>query len=293
MTAPPPPPPPAIDPPAPAPATSSSAEQKTQPSTGEAVLAAIGTPFVVVADQVRSIWRIARLTLLYTLTGRKDVREIFAQAYEIGNRSAFFIACVAGSLGMTLVYQSGLQALRITGDLTLMGAFYLQVLLREFGPTITAMMVATRVGTGIAAEIGSMVVTEQVDALRMSGAHPVNYLIVPRFIAATVMGLVLTIFSILVSYLAGLATAIVAFGVSPYTFVNLSLVGWPDLIMMLLKSFAYGVTIPIVAGASGLDAHGGSEGVGWATTQSVVNCSMAVVLLDFLLSGFGYVFLLR
>lgn len=257
------------------------------------LLGAIGEPLVVVGDQVRSIWRVFRLTLLYTVIGRKDVGEIFAQAHEIGNRSAFFIACVAGSLGMTLVYQSGLQALRITGDLTMMGAFYLQILLQEFGPTITAMMVATRVGTGIAAEIGSMVVTEQVDALRMSGAHPVNYLIVPRFIAASVMVVALTIFSILVSYLAGMLTALVAFGVSPYTFVNLQLVEWGHLIMMLFKASAYGVAIPVVAGASGLDAHGGSEGVGWATTQSVVNCSLAVILLDFLISGFGYVFLLR
>jgi len=280
---------------------SSSTEQRSQrawPSGRlgamvRSLLAGIGAPFVFFGDQVRSIARVARLTLVYTFVGRTRWDALWEQAFRIGNKSLFFIICVASSLGLTLVYQSGLQAQRITGDLSMMGALYLQILLREFGPTITAMMVATRVGTGIAAEIGSMVVTEQVDALRMSGAHPVDYLVVPRFIATTLMMVALTIVAILFSYIAGLATAWSAFDVSPYTFVNFSLIIPGDLILMLSKSITYGMAIPIVAGATGLDAHGGSEGVGWATTQSVVNCSLAVVFLDFILSGLGYVFLLR
>ncbi|MFB6375677.1 MAG: MlaE family ABC transporter permease, partial [Bradymonadaceae bacterium] len=82
------------------------------------------------------------------------------------------------------VFQAGYQANQITGDLSLVGPVFLQLLLREFGPTITAMMIATRVGTGMAAHIGSMVVTEQVDALRMSSAPPIDYLVVPRFLAS-------------------------------------------------------------------------------------------------------------
>lgn len=258
----------------------------------EAFFGAIGEPIVFTASEIRGIARVAALTLLYTFRGPVRWKEVWVQSYRIGNRSLVFIAAVSGSLGMTLVYQSGIQAQRIVGDLTLIGALFLQLLLREFGPTITAMMVATRVGTGIAAEIGSMVVTEQVDALRMSGAQPVKYLIVPRFIATTVMVFALTIFSILVSYIAGLITAMVAFDVSPYTYVNFSMLIWGDLILGLSKALTYGMVIPIVAGHSGLAAHGGSEGVGWATTQSVVNCSLAVVFLDFILSGLGYAFIL-
>ena len=270
-----------------------SAHPPHKPNVLELFLAALGSPFVIVGEQFREIFKVFGLTVQYALHGRRRWKEVWLQAYRIGNESLVFIVCVAGSLGVTLVYQAGLQAERIIGDLTPLGGLYLQILLREFGPTITALMISTRVGTGIAAEIGSMVVTEQVDALQMSGAHPVEYLVVPRFWASVVMVFCLTCVSVLVSWLAGLLTALLAFGVSPYTFATLSFVIPGDVILLLMKTTAYGIAVPIVAGASGLSAHGGSEGVGWATTQSVVNCSLAVLFLDVLLSGFGYLVLLR
>jgi|JI10StandDraft_1071094.scaffolds.fasta_scaffold408256_1 phospholipid/cholesterol/gamma-HCH transport system permease protein len=257
------------------------------------LLGGIGEPALFAWEQVVGIVRVLRLTLYYVFAGKKRWNECWIQSFKIGNKSLIFVTAVSIALGMTLVYQSGLQAQRITGDLSLMGALYLQVLLREFAPTITALMVATRVGTGIAAEIGSMVVTEQVDALRMSGAHPIDYLIVPRFLASTLMVGVLTIYCVLIYFLAGMATAKIAFDVSPYTYANLSFIIPGDIIICLSKALVYGMVIPIVAGHSGLDAHGGSEGVGWATTQSVVNCSLAVVFIDFILSSLGYIFLLR
>lgn len=268
-------------------------DDEHSPSLLARFFASIGEPLVFSAEQLRGIFNVARLTLWYLLRGRKQGKKVWLQCYRIGNQSVIFITAVSVALGLTLVYQSGLQAQRITGDLTMIGALYLQILLREFAPTITALMVATRVGTGIAAEIGSMVVTEQVDALRMSGAHPIDYLIVPRFIASTLMVITLTIYSILIFFLAGMTTAMVAFGVSPHTYVNLSFIIPGDIILCLLKSTTYGMAIPVIAGHSGLEAHGGSEGVGLATTQSVVNCSLGIILIDFFLSSFGYVFLLR
>jgi phospholipid/cholesterol/gamma-HCH transport system permease protein len=272
-----------------------SATQPQRPERGwlASALGAVGAPALFAWEQARGISQVFGLTLYYTFAGRKRWDAIWEQCFKIGNKSVIFITAVSVALGMTLVYQSGLQAQRITGDLTLMGALYLQVLLREFAPTITALMVATRVGTGIAAEIGSMVVTEQVDALRMSGAQPVDYLIVPRFIGCTLMVSVLTIYSVLIYFLAGMLTAQTAFGVSPYTYANLSFIIPGDVIICMTKALVYGMVIPVVAGHSGLDAHGGSEGVGWATTQSVVNCSLAVVFIDFILSSLGYVLLLR
>ena len=133
-----------------------------------------------------------------------------------------------------------------------------------------------------------MVVTEQVDAMRMSAAPPVEYLIVPRFLACAVMMVVLVIYAVLVCYLAGMFTALYAFNLNPRTFYNLGFVGWADVAVCLVKALAYGVTIPIVAGYTGLSTHGGSAGVGWATTRSVVNCSLSVVLIDFALSGLSY-----
>lgn len=265
-----------------------------QPSLIARGLAGIGAPVLEVHRTVKDIFRVLWLTFYYILHGKKGERrrnEIFAQMHEIGNRSIVFVAVTLGFLGMILIFQAGYQANKITGDLQLLGALFLQLLLREFAPTITAMMIATRVGTGMAAQIGSMVVTEQVDALRMSGAQPIDYLVVPRFIASTVMMVVLTIFAVLVSYIAGALTAYSFFGLNLRTFFDLSMIGWFDINIGLVKAIAYGMAVPVTACQAGLSVVGGSEGVGQATTQAVVNASLAVVILDFIISGFGYVVL--
>src|SRR5258708_9782102 len=97
--------------------------------------------------------------------------------YESGKRSLFLLTIVMGFIGTMLVLQAGLQTQRVLPDLTLLGASYLELLVRDLAASIAALMLATRVGAGIAAEIGSMVVTEQVDALRMCAAGPVHYLV--------------------------------------------------------------------------------------------------------------------
>ena len=268
-----------------------SAENAPGPGLTSRLLHSLGDPVVYVYRQLAGIMRLFMLTLHYTFKGRIRWKEVFVQAHDIGNRSVVFVAFTLGFLGMILVFQAGFQAQKITGDLQLLGALFLQLLLREFAPTITALMLATRVGTGIAAQIGSMVVTEQVDAMRMNAAPPIEYLVVPRFLASTVMTVVLVVFAVLVCYVAGTFTALYAFNVNPRTFVNFNFVGILDVIVCLVKALAYGMAIPIVASYMGLNAHGGSAGVGWATTQSVVACSLSVVVLDFFLSGLSYPFL--
>lgn len=250
-----------------------------------------GEPIIEIGQTLRELADMLTLTLYYTLRAPKRWSAVFEQMYEIGNRSLVFIAVTLGFLGMILIYLAGYQAMQITGDLQLLGGLFLQLLLREFAPTITAMMIATRVGTGMAAEIGSMVVTEQVDALKMCAAQPVQYLVVPRFIACTVMMVCLAIFAVLVSYLAGAVTAYSAFGLNFRTFFDFSFIGPFDIIIGLVKALAYGMAIPIIACHAGLVVFGGSEGVGRATTQAVVNASLAVVILDFIISGLGYVVL--
>lgn len=264
---------------------------QTSPNGVERFLAGIGTPLVALSATLRDMVRILGLTFYYIVNGKKGPRrrnEIVAQMYEVGNRSIVFIAVTLGFLGMILIFQAGFQANRITGDLSLLGALFLQLLLREFAPTITAMMLATRVGTGMAAHLGSMVVTEQVDALRMSGAQPVDYLVVPRFIAALIMMVVLTVFAIIVAFIAGAITAHSFYGVNPRTFVDFGKLQWFDLWIGMAKAIAYGVAVPITACQAGLSVVGGSEGVGLATTKAVVNASLAVIVLDFLISGIGY-----
>jgi phospholipid/cholesterol/gamma-HCH transport system permease protein len=255
----------------------------------KALVADLGSMVMELLTAARGLREIATRTVYWTLRGRPEPGAAARACYEMGNQSLFFLSVTMGFIGMILVFQSALQALRVVPDLTMLGATYLEILVRDLAASIGAMMLATRVGAGIAAEIGSMVVTEQVDALRMCGVDPVNYLIVPRFKASLLMTGVLVLWAGAVSFVAGGATAYFVFDVQPGTFANVMLLDRGDVIIGLTKCVAYGAAIPVVSGWCGLSTHGGSEGVGAATTRAVVNSSLAVIMLNFVISGVGFV----
>jgi phospholipid/cholesterol/gamma-HCH transport system permease protein len=236
----------------------------------------------------RELYSVFVRTLFYTFRGRREKGALAQQMYEMGNRSLLFLSTTMGFIGMILVYQAGLQAKRVVPDFTMLGATYLELLVRDFAASIGALMLATRVGAGIAAEIGSMVVTEQVDALRMCAADPIDFLIVPRFLASMVMTLCLIVWAGTVAFVAGAITAYVAYEVPFQTFFNMQLVDIGDVSIGLAKCLAYGAAIPVVSGYCGLSTFGGSEGVGWATTRAVVNTSLAIIILNFFISGAGF-----
>jgi len=249
-------------------------------------LASVGDPIVDSVRTVRDIYRLFKATLKATIQGRFRWRAVMDQMQVVGMESLVFIMGAIGFLSMILVVQSGTQIERILPDFGLLGPSIIELLVKQFGPTVTALMIATKVGTGIAAEIGSMVVTEQVDALKMSNTDPIEHLVVPRFIACTVMLLVLTIFAVSVGILVSLLTAKIEFGVNPISFWDLQFVQSHDIIMAICKCISMGLVIPIIAAQAGFQARGGSEGVGWATTRAVVNASLAVIVLDFFWSAF-------
>lgn len=211
--------------------------------------------------------------------------ELWRQLYQIGNRSLLFVMVTLGFIGMVLVFQTCLQINRVTGDLSQVGAEFAKILVHEFGPSLTAMMLATRVGAGIAAEIGSMVVTEQVDALRMCGVEPIEYLLSPRFAAMLLLTALLTVFGVCAALGMGALTAYQSFHVPFEVFFDFSKVSPGDLVTGLSKCLCYGAAIPAVSGFCGFRTTIGSEGVGWATTRAVVASSFVVILLDFVLSG--------
>lgn len=250
--------------------------------------AALGSLALSLYRAGRELYEIFVRTLYWTAKGTREPGVVARYCFEVGNKSLFFISVTMGFIGMIMVFQSALQAQRILGDLSQLGPTFIELLVRDLAATLAAMMLATRVGAGIAAEIGSMVVTEQVDALRMSGVDPVDHLIVPRFLASLVMSVALILWAGLVSTFAGLATAHYMFDVPVRTFLDFRLVDAGDLTTGLAKSVAYGAAIPVVSGYCGLSTHGGSEGVGWATTRAVVNSSLAVIILDLLLSTAGF-----
>lgn len=251
-------------------------------------LTAAGSAVIDVTRDVSDILKFGARTLERVVRGKKSRRMIVEQMHQIGNRSVFFISVTMGFIGMILVFQSALQALRIVPDLSLLGATFGEILIRDLGASIGAMMLATRVGAGIAAEIGSMVVTEQVDALRMCSADPIEYLVVPRFIASVVMTVCLLIWACFVAYVSGMVTAHLVFDVNYHTFANFVLIDTGDVIVGLTKCLAYGIAIPIVSAQRGLATFGGSEGVGAATTSAVVSSSLAVIILQFFISAAGY-----
>ncbi|MBA3462829.1 MAG: ABC transporter permease [Deltaproteobacteria bacterium] len=211
--------------------------------------------------------------------------ELARQMHAIGNKSLVFIIVTLGFIGMVMTYEACMQLSRITGDYSQVGSQFLRLIISDFGPTLAGLMLATRVGAGIAAEIGSMKVTEQIDALRMSGVLPIDYLIVPRFIASLVMTLMLSVIGATVMYTAGGLTAQYSFGVNPNLYFDISQIRPRHVILMVIKALSYGAAIPVVAGFCGLRARGSSEGVGWATTAAVIGGSFAVIILDFLISA--------
>ena len=251
-------------------------------------LAALGHSTIEILAEIRAMYRVLHQTLYFTLRGEMHWGAVARNMYDIGNRSLVFVCVVMGFIGMILVYQAGLQTMRVVPDLTNLGATYMELLVSELGPTICALMLATRVGAGIAAEIGSMTVTEQVDALRMCAADPIDYLVKPRFLASLVMTLLLAVLASAVAFASGMLTGSVFFHINPRTFANLSVVDGGDLTVGVVKCLAYGAAIPVVSGHCGLSTYGGSEGVGQATTRAVVNSSLTVIMLDFLISVVGY-----
>lgn len=253
-------------------------------------LEGFGAPFVSIGREVYELGATFVLTVYYTIFYPIRWREVLRQCYLMGNRSLFFVCVVMGFFGLIMVMQTVIQAQKILGDLTYIGVLFLQLLLRELGPTITAALIAIRVGTGLAAEIGSMVVTEQVDALRMNDADPIQYLIVPRMLACVLMSVALTVMASFASYIASTFGAYFMFDINPYTYVNFSAVQWEDVVIFFMKTFAYAVIIPVIGCHAGLSAYGGSEGVGLATTRAVVNATLGLVLMDFVLTAVAYVF---
>jgi phospholipid/cholesterol/gamma-HCH transport system permease protein len=229
-------------------------------------------------------WR----TVASYLRHRWSRREALQQTFEYTNRSMLFVVVTLGFVGMIMVYQGCTQAGRLLGDMSLIGPGFLQLVIREFGPTVGGLMLATRVGAGIAAEIGSMTVTEQVDALRMSGADPIDYLVTPRVVAGIISAVACCVFGAVVMYLVGGFTARIAFNVPLHTYFSLRMVRRLDVVSFVHKAVTYGTLIPLVSARAGFEARGGSEGVGSATTRAVIESSLGILFFDLVIGAFYF-----
>ncbi len=224
------------------------------------------------------------------LARRIEGRHVVEQVYLVGNRSLFFVGTIMAFTGAIMVVQACTQLGRIVGDLTVVGPSFLQLIIREFGPTVAALMIAARYGAAVAAELGAMKTTEQIDALRMAGAHPVPYLVGPRVLGGLIAGVPLAAFASMTAFVSGGICANYLFGVGWETYFRAFMVDPGDVLVGGVKAACFGVAVPLVACFAGLRARGGAPGVGRATTYAVIGGSVAVLWLDLVVGVLGYLF---
>jgi phospholipid/cholesterol/gamma-HCH transport system permease protein len=259
----------------------------------------IGGAVVDTSRAAIDLWLVYVGTIAGIIRGRRGGRprgEITRQMYAIGNKSFVFIAVTLGFIGMVMTYEACLQLQRVgIADYSQVGGQYIKLIVTDFGPTLTAMMLATRVGAGIAAEIGSMKVTEQIDALNTLGTDPIKKLVTPRVLAALVMLPILTIINDFVGIVGGnlISTLLVGIPSGLYwrtVWEQIASGGFVfryipnDFVQGLVKPFVFGGIISITACYFGLNTTGGTEGVGQATTRTVVLSSILILVVDYFLT---------
>jgi phospholipid/cholesterol/gamma-HCH transport system permease protein len=220
-----------------------------------------------------------------TFRSPPSFRLIREQLYETGVQSLPVVAVTGLSTGMVLAAQAFFQ-LSDKGLTSTTGLMVAKSMIVELGPILTAFMITGRVGAAIAAELGTMRVTEQIDALSSMAVSPIRYLIVPRFIAMVVMVPVLTVFSSAMGILGGYFIAVNLYGMAPHTYFEPLpyYITWFDLFSGLSKSFVFGILIVTISSFRGMLTRGGAQGVGRATTNSVVICYSAILIANFLLT---------
>ncbi|MBX7056459.1 MAG: ABC transporter permease [Leptospirales bacterium] len=219
--------------------------------------------------------------------------ETLRQMYVAGVKSLFVVSIVAAFSGMIISLQAGL-ALRDFGQQDLIGQGIVITLTREFSPFMTALILAAAVGSSIAAEIGTMTVSEEIDALEVMSIDPVRYLILPRIYGFTIMVPVLSAYATLVGVLGGGLVANTQLNVEYVTYFNIvtdvlkSKTGLKDIWVGELKALIFGITVSTISCYHGLAARGGAIGVGIAVRKSVVQSFLFVLVLGYFVTTLFY-----
>lgn len=217
------------------------------------------------------------------------IKESIHQVNFVANESLVIVGfCVAFAAMVTILESSFHMKMVIQND-SMVPGFAAMLILRELGAVVTALLLTSRVGAGIAAEVGTMKVTEQIDALKMLGINPTHYLLLPRFIGCVVGGVLLTILAnSLCLFCAFLVSeAYLGFTSGVFLTVFTRFVHFQDIFFAAIKGACFGAIIPLVSCYYGFNCKEGAEGVGEATTKSVVTSSILIIMIDFILS---YVF---
>ena len=225
-------------------------------------------------------------TLRWTFTPPFYWKSVLKQMEQIGFNSIPVVITTALSTGMVLALQSYTGFKRFGAE-TLIGTVVSLSMTRELGPVLTGLMVAGRAGAAMAAELGTMRVTEQIDALSTLATNPMKYLVVPRFIASTVMMFFLTILGVMIGITGGYFVGVKVLDTNPVTYIDNSIdfTEVTDIWYGLIKALVFGAVVGLIGCYKGFHTEGGAEGVGKATTGAVVVSCMLILILDYFLSA--------
>ncbi|MDR6968577.1 phospholipid/cholesterol/gamma-HCH transport system permease protein [Flavobacterium arsenatis] len=210
-----------------------------------------------------------------------EFREFFKQCFQIGNKSLGLISVTGLIIGLVLTIQAR-PVLVDFGAVTMLPGMVTISIIREMGPVITALICAGKIGSSMGAEIGSMRVTEQIDAMEVSSANPIKFLIVPRVLAATLMLPILVLYADALGILGGWLAANIKGDVSFVLFITQAFgdVEFGDLFPAVIKTFFFGTVIGFVGCYKGFNAGRGTESVGIAANSAVVMSSLLVIIVD-------------
>jgi phospholipid/cholesterol/gamma-HCH transport system permease protein len=238
-----------------------------------------------VLSELGQISFLARDIVSSLLTFKVKRRDLLYQIYSIGVKSQSVVLVTGAFTGMVLGAQTYFQFHKIKMDTATLAVVSVS-LCDELGPVLTALMVAGRVGASIAAEIGTMRVTEQIDALRTLATHPVDYLVLPRIIAAHIALPLLAMEAIMVGIFSSYMVCVHILGIEPvYLWENmLRYTHDVDIVIGLIKAFIFGGIIALIGCYKGLTCGLGAEGVGLATTEAVVYSSITILVTNFFLT---------
>lgn len=221
-----------------------------------------------------------------TFTPPYRFRNLVKQMEFVGVKSLFIVVLTGLFSGMVLALQS-YHGFRKFGGESLMGGIVALSMAREMGPVMTALMVNARAGSAIAAELGTMRVTEQIDALQIMAVNPIHFLVVPRIWSGILMVPLLTAINIFVGVIGGYLVGVVLLGINSGVFMDkmINMLELADLVQGMVKSLAFGLILTLVGCYKGYNTYGGAEGVGRATTEAVVISSVSILIGTYVLTS--------
>ena len=256
--------------------------RETARGAGEWIAKALMSPFAEIGALSRLLWQALFWGVRPPYRGR-----LFVEAMEfVGIGSIFIVSLTAVFVGGVLALQL-VDGFRDFGAENQTGAVIGLALAREVGPVFAALMVTSRAGSAMTTELGSMRVTNQIDALVTMAVDPVQYLVVPRLLAGFVMVPVLTMLFNIVGVFGAFFVAVRLLGLDPGVFMDRLrwLVDWDDVSQGLIKAMVFGIAVSLIACRQGFYAEGGAAGVGRATNRAVVHSAIAILMLDYLVTS--------